>query len=56
MVLVVFFLVVFVRRIQKPILKTQDQHRLRQLQHMERVEQLLERIAKAAESKDTKAP
>ena len=45
----------FMRRLQSsknPRVKKYDEHVLRQMQHMERVEQILERIAKSLEKKD----
>jgi hypothetical protein len=46
----IFF--VFIRKLQKPILKRTQQHMERQVQHMERMEQSLERIIEAIEKKD----
>lgn len=50
-VFVTTILVLFLRKVQKPMVKRSQDHMARQLQHMERVEQLLERIANAVEKK-----
>ena len=52
-VIIVPIFILFIRRMQKPIMKRTQDHMARQVQHMDRVEQLLERIAKAVEKKDT---
>lgn len=44
--------IVFIRRTQRPIIKRTQEHMAKQAQHMARVEQLLERIAKAVEKQD----
>ena len=41
-----------VRRMQKPIIKRTQEHMTRQIQHMERVEQSLDKIIKLLEKKD----
>jgi len=51
-VVVACFFIIFIRRLQKPLLKRSQDHMARQVEHMERVEQLLERIANAVEKKD----
>ena len=43
--------IIFIRKMQKPLMKRSQDHMARQVQHMERVEQLLERIANAVEKK-----
>ncbi len=49
---VLWWLVVMVRRTQKPIADRAKAHMERQALHMERVEQSLDRIVKALEKKD----
>jgi Kef-type K+ transport system membrane component KefB len=50
--IVAVIFIVFIRRMQRPILKRTRDHMERQVQHMERVEQSLDRIIKLLEKKN----
>jgi flagellar biogenesis protein FliO len=51
-ILLVAIFIPIIRRMQKPIIKRSQDHMARQVQHMERVEQSLDRIIKLLEKKD----